>query len=122
VEDHTVTTQFELNTLVYGDDAGLGEWLIGHFRQHLAYNSHLASQTTPVVLDTFNLMTIEGGYEGLRFWLDAHNSWHELVRPYANVTGVDLSIVDWRKKDEWYEWVDLHNQEHAAIDNAFNLA
>jgi hypothetical protein len=117
-----MATQFLPNTFEFGDAAGLGAWLVGHYRQHLAYNDHIAINTTPSVqIDEYDILTVEGGRLGARLWLNDHNSWHELIRPFANVTGVDLSSVDMSKQDEFYEWIDLHNQEHAAIDAAFGF-
>lgn len=115
-------TQFALNTLAYGDPAGWGEWLVGHYRQHLAYNQVLAARTPAIIIQTWPILTVEGGDSGLRFWLDSHEQWHEAVRPLANVTSIDLSVVDFRKPDEFYQWVDLHNQEHTALDQAFGVA
>lgn len=117
-----MTSQFTLNTLEYGDQAGWGEWLVGHYRQHLQYNTVLATQSTPILIEIFPILTVEGGENGLRFWLDAHQNWHEAVRPLANVTGVDLSLVDFNDQSQFYQWIDLHNQEHAALDQAFGVA
>jgi hypothetical protein len=115
--------QFLPNTFEFGDAAGLGAWLVGHYRQHLAYNVFIAANTNPPTeLPEFNILTVEGARLGAQTWLNDHESWHELVRPFANVTGVDLSAVDMNKPEDFYEWIDLHNQEHAAIDQAFGLA
>lgn len=117
-----MTTQFQPNTVVFGDEAGLGAWLVGHYRQHLAYNSFLASKSPPVVIATHDILTVIGGQLGQRFWLDEHEKWHEAVRPLANVTGINLSEVDLSNQAAFYQWIDVHNQEHAAIDVAFGLA
>ncbi|HEX8838784.1 MAG TPA: hypothetical protein VF748_17710 [Candidatus Acidoferrum sp.] len=117
-----MTSQFQPNTVAYGDAAGLGLWLVGHYRQHLAYNAFLAGQTVPIEIPTYNILTVNGGNIGMRFWLEDHQSWHEDVRPFANVTGIDLSEVDMNNEEQFYSWIDLHNQEHAAIDTAFGLS
>jgi hypothetical protein len=117
-----MTTQFQPNTLAFGDAAGLGAWLVGHYRQHLAYNDFLAAKSPPVILSPYNILTIEGGKTGRRFWLEDHASWHGQIRPYANVTGIDLASVDMDDEAQFYGWIDLHNQEHAEFDVAFGLA
>lgn len=122
MESGTVTSQFQLNTLAFGDSAGWGEWLIGHYRQHLAYVTVLATRATPIEINIQPILSIDGGETGLRFWLDAHANWHNDIRPYANVTGIDLSQVNFHNQWEFYGWVDLHNQEHAALDQAFGVA
>jgi|SRR5215813_4489476 len=116
-----MTSQFNPNTLAFGDDAGLGIWLVGHYRQHLAYNAFLASLASPIIIPTYNILAIAGGRLGMRGWLDDHEKWHEQIRPFANVTGVDFSAVDFNNESEFYAWIDLHNQEHAIIDTAFGL-
>ena len=117
-----MTTQFEFNTLEYGDAAGWGEWLVGHYRQHLAYVTVLATRATPVLIDIQPILRMEGGDAGLRFWLDAHNNWHNDIRSFANITGIDLTEVNFKNQGEWYSWIDYHNQEHAALDIAFGVA
>lgn len=116
-----MSTEFALNTLEFGDQAGWGEWLVGHFRQHLRYNLALAIRSPPIIIQEYPILTVEGGQRGLRFWLDSHSSWHDAVRPFANVTGIDLSEVDFSKEGEFYQWIDLHNQEHAAFDQVFGV-
>jgi hypothetical protein len=117
-----MSTEFALNQFEFGDAAGAGEWLTGHVRQHLRYNSVLAARTPPVLLPVFPIMAVEGGKIGRRSWLEDHQSWHELLRPLANATGVDLSVVDMDNESEFYQWVDAHNAEHAFLDQAFGVA
>lgn len=117
-----MSTEFALNTFAFGDAAGSGEWLIGHYRQHLRYNAVLAQQSPPVVLPTFEIMSVEGGSIGRRAWLNDHSTWHNLLRPLANVTGIDLSIVDMDNESEFYSWIDAHNQEHQILDIVFGVS
>jgi hypothetical protein len=118
-----MTTEFQANVVAFGDQPGLGMWSDGHYRQHLNYNAFLASQTPPVIIETFPIFYLVGLTKPeIVFWLDAHEKWHELIRPYANVTNVDLSGFDITKPDVFYEWQDLHNAEHVLIDQAFGLA
>lgn len=118
-----MTTEFQADLVAFGDPAGLGEWEIGHYRQHLDYNTFLASQSPPVILPTFPIMRLSGADpDEILFWLNFHEKWHELVRPYANVTDIDLSEFDITQPDVWYDWQDLHNSEHQLFDQAFGLS
>lgn len=118
-----MTTEFLANTVVFGDQPGLGEWEIGHFRQHLRYNGVLAARSPAVVIPVFPIMNLVGMTDQeVFFWLDAHENWHEQIRPFANVTGINLSFFDVRSPDSFYEWQDLHSAEHNLIDRAFGLA
>ncbi len=116
-----MATEFVLNTLEFGDAAGWGTWLVGHFRQHLRYNAVLAGRTPSVQIATFNILQMGASALEKRFWLDAHQSWHALLRPFANVTGIDLASVDIDDRNQFYGWIDLHNQEHRVLDQAFGV-
>jgi hypothetical protein len=117
-----MSTAFGINLVAWGDKAGLGLYLIGHYRQHLVYNAVLAARTPPVIIDEFPILEIGDSDEERRAWLDDHNNWHQLIRPYANVTGVDLSAVDFDDREEFYDWQDVHKSEHALLDTAFGVA
>jgi hypothetical protein len=117
-----MSTEFALNVFAFGDAAGNGEWLVGHYRQHLRYNSVLSSRTPPVLIPEFPILTVEGGNIGRKSWLDGHASWHNLLRPIANVTGIDLAIVNMDDESQFYSWMDAHNQEHSLLDIAFAVA
>jgi hypothetical protein len=113
-----MTSQFQITEVSFGDAPGVGIWLDMHYRQHLMYNDILAALDPPQILPVYDLLVIAGGDAGLRFWLDSHETWHELVRPFANVIGINLADVDFRKPDQFYQWLDLHAQEHADLDLA----
>jgi hypothetical protein len=117
-----MTTEFQPNTVVYGDVAGLGAWSDGHFRQHLRYNAVLAKRTPAVVLPEFPIMYFGGNRQEIRFWLNAHENWHELLRPIAGVTGANLADLDFDDPRYFYSWQDTHNIEHALLDQAFGVA
>ncbi len=117
-----MTSEFAINQIEYGDTVGMGLWSDGHYRQHLRYNAVLAGRSPPVLLPTFPIFyfpIFDGNDTEIRFWLNSHESWHELLRPIANVTGADLSDLDYKNPQYFYEWVDTHNAEHALLDAAF---
>lgn len=114
-------TEFGANLFAFGDNAGRGEWEIGHYRQHLDYQQKLGGQTPPVILPDFPIMRIGDDPTEIRFWLDAHENLHNLLRPIANVSGADLSQLDWRNPEYFYSWMDSHNAEHALLDQFFGL-
>lgn len=117
-----MASEFQPSIFAFGDAAGAGQYLVGHFRQHLRYNSVLASKTPPVVIPVFPILSVDGGKIGRRSWLEDHANWHNLLRPLANVTGIDLSTVDMDNEQEFYGWIDSHNLEHQLLDIAFGVA
>ena len=54
-------------------------------------------------------------------WLVAHESIHEVLRTACNVTGSDLSLVDFSKDDEFSIWMDTHAQEHIYFRQALGI-
>lgn len=117
-----MSSEFDPNVFIFQDRAGQGRWEIGHYRQHVRYNQVLASFATPVIIPIQPLMTMGNTDLERRIFLNSHENLHEAIRPYANVTGIDLSLVDFEDEEEFYSWMDVHAQEHALIDAAFGLA
>jgi len=111
-----MSTEFALNLFQFGDIAGNGQWLVGHFRQHLRYNAVLAARTPAVLIPEFPILSVEAGQVGRRDWLDSHDSWHRLIRPFTVVTGINLAEVNLDDENQFYAWMELHNQEHSLFD------
>ena len=114
-------TEFAPSIFLFGDRAGQGRWEIGHYRQHLNYLTYLAGLTNPVVIPDYPLLTIGESDLQRRVWLESHQEIHSILRTYANVTGIDLSAVDFNNQEELSVWLDSHATEHALIDAAFGL-
>lgn len=117
-----MATEFKITEFEFGDVAGNGFWLIEHYRNHLQYNAVLAARTPPVLLPEFPILTVEGGKIGRKSWLDSHQNWHELLRPLANITGVDFSDVNLDNESEFTQWMAAHAAEHAFLDQVFGVA
>ena len=117
-----MATEFDPDIFLFGDRGSQGRWEIGHFRQHLRYLDVLARQNPPIILSDEAIITMGQTNLEHRIWLNSHQVMHELLRPYANVTGIDLALVDLRKEEEFYTWLDLHSQEHKLIDTAFGVS
>jgi len=117
-----MSTEFGANVFEFGDSAGRGEWEIGHYRQHLRYQVVLASLANPIVIPDFPIMRIGENKNEVRVWLDTHENLHTLLRGFANVNGINLSQVDLSDPNEFYQWMDSHNLEHAILDAIFGVA
>jgi hypothetical protein len=116
-----MTSQFQPNTLEWGDVVGLHVWEVGHYRQHLVYQQVLAARTPPVIIASYPIFHVGDRQQELRFWLTSHEQLHEILRSYTNVTGPVLSDVNFSKEGEFYDWIDIHNTEHALLDKAFGV-
>lgn len=116
-----MASEFNPTIFLLGDRAGQGRWEVGHYRQHLKYLTHLVNLPIPILIPDHPLMTIGQNDLQRRLWLQDHDATHKLLRTYANVTGVDLSAVDFEDEHEFTVWLDTHATEHALIDEAFGL-
>lgn len=119
----TTPSEFPGVVVAFGDPAGLGEWEVSHFRQHLNWNNFFATQATPIIFPTYPIMRLVGADpDEILFWLKFHEQWHEDIRKQTNVSDIDLSEFDITKPDVWYDWQDLHNSEHQLIDQALGFS
>jgi hypothetical protein len=114
-------SEFNPTVFLPGDRAGQGRWEVGHYRQHIKYVTHLAGLATPILIADHPLMTIGENDLQRRLWLEDHQATHEILRTYADVTGIDLSAVDFDDPHEVTIWLDTHATEHSLIDQAFGL-
>lgn len=112
---------FQANVVLFGDRVGLGVWSMGHWLQHIQYNTILTRFTPPEVLPVYSIMEcplFDKDDRVIKLWLDAHENWHELLRQLINFTGTNLSDFDYRNPEYYYEWMDYHNSEHQVINVA----
>lgn len=114
-------TEFNPTIFLFGDRAGQGRWEVAHYRQHLNYLTHLAKLSPPTLIADHPLMTIGQNELQRRLWLQDHATTHNILRTYANVTGIDLSTVDFEDQHEFQIWLETHSTEHTLIDAAFGL-
>lgn len=118
-----MTTEFQANEVVWGDVPGFGAWQIGHARQHLRYLSVIANFASPIILPDVPLFRVGENKEEVQTWLNTHYfEVHVQLRNITGITGVDFSVVDFTKPDSFYDFVELHNSEHALLDIAFGVA
>ena len=118
-----MTTEFQANVLLYGDPSGWGEWQVGHARQHLRYLTALAGQSPPVILPDIPLFRVGMTGDEISTWFRTHYfDVHVLLRQQTGITGSDFSVVDLRNPEYFYDFIALHNSEHALLDVAFGVA
>ncbi len=114
-------SEFNPTNFVFGDRAGQGRWEVGHYRQHLNYVKYLVGLSNPILIPDYPLLTMGQNDLQRRLWLESHQEIHTTLRTYSNVTGIDLSSVNFKNAEEFNTWLDSHAEEHALIDAAFGL-
>lgn len=101
--------------VLFQDDEGFAFWRAEHSLEHQQF-AQLGLKATP----TFHIPEYDFGVWAwddalVREWLDAHENAHQAARIFTNVSGVDLSLVDFKQASSWYEWHDAHANEHVLI-------
>ena len=82
-----------------------------------------ASPGPSIQIGVYPIMNLTGaGDDQIKQWLQQHEAWHEQIRPYANVSGVNLAEVNFKNPSDFYQWIDVHSSEHQLIDQVFGLA
>jgi len=108
--------------VLFGDNEGFSVWLNEHWQEHLQFSrTGLVQAVTTFIPDyDFGLWSWEPGR--VASWLNSHQEVHNILRNFAGVGGVDLSVVDFHDESSWYEWHDSHSQEHSEIRTNLGLA
>lgn len=124
----------------YGDAQGLRQFMLDHRFVH--------AQTAFAVVTQFNvslpsiglsssaaedawIALMEAGQRGehqvtplaLTDWLNLHSQLHqyeyEVIAP--SISAPDLSTVDFSKADQFYDWMQAHQQIHDSISQALGI-
>lgn len=113
-------TDFLVDQVGFGDPTGLGQYEIGHYRQHVNYTIKLA--TRGIYVSDYPIMHMVGdNKQELASWLAVHENLHAILRGYAHVTGFDLSFLNTESAEAWYNWQAIHAIEHTYFDQIFGV-
>ncbi|MBO0863555.1 MAG: hypothetical protein J2P16_00585 [Mycobacterium sp.] len=114
-----MSNEFSLNFVVFGDEAGLGAYEIGHYRQHLQYLRVLQQQGI-FISDPPILHLVGDDPAELASWLGFHEALHQTLRGIARTSGgVDLGMLDPSSETQFYLWQEAHAAEHAEFNARF---
>lgn len=94
------------------DPSGFGFWLTGHNLEHKVFILRCLNLSMPVSVPDYDILAWRDEPELVQQWLVAHEQIHAVLRGACNVTGVDLSLVDFSQDDEFLNWMDDHATEH----------
>lgn len=107
-----MTINFQPDTCLPKDPAGWGRWLSGHYYEHLQMRPLCAALAKPVIIPDLDILGWRDEPEFVQQWLVSHEIIHEQLRFALNVTGIDFSLVDFSKDEEFLDWQNDHAQEH----------
>ena len=105
-----------------GDPAGWGRWLMGHYLEHRQFIASAGAAANPTTVTDWPFLQWSISSKSAQAqWLNAHQQVHLQIRAQANVTGDDLSEVDFDDPDQFSEWLDTHSTEHEELRAFYGL-
>ena len=113
--DITPSSEFE-----YENEDAWHDFLLLNSLSHSNYNGALA--LTGVEIPSFPISSVDKTKEALDDWLQNHNFEHQRLSDALGITDApDLSDVNLHDKDQFYNWLQLHAQQHQLIDAVLNV-
>lgn len=110
-----MTVNFQPDLCLPKDPSGFGLWRSGHYYEHVVLAKKCRALLTPVIVPDYDIYSWRDEPELVQQWLGNHNAMHEAIRFATNVTGIDFSLVDFSKDEEFSSWMDDHSQEHITF-------
>jgi hypothetical protein len=113
--------QFSPDQVAFDDASGYGAFDIGHAREHIQFVQVLAGQAPPIVIPDYNLLSFFTAGSARGSIVQSHSDAHNLLRSTLGITGVDLTVIDFKDQDSFYDWIGYHATEHAQIRQILGL-
>jgi hypothetical protein len=100
---------------IFGDPVGWGYWRVHHADEHTQFNNMLG-------IAGIDVLSWRQDPDFVKQWLNDHYTrLHLPLRKLTGVSGEDLSSVDFTDEDSWYDWIDIHSNEHADLRDALGI-
>lgn len=107
-----MTIHFSPDQVLPKDPAGFGQWRSGHALEHNVLRQKCAALASHANISEFDVLSWKDDPEYVRLWLESHETMHAQIRGATNVSGADLSLVDFTDDEQFQVWLDDHAQEH----------
>lgn len=92
-------------------------WGFKNAELHLRIETRLQGlgvSLVPYILDPIPLFDTDG-------WLARHQQAHDDFNGVLNISGADLSTVDFKNREELEAWILLHEQEHLLANQILGI-
>lgn len=107
-----------LSSVVFGDKDNLNDFLFENGLQHTLFRSSLSEQG--IVGPAYPIMDVD--VDNFDDWLLMHQNEHEFFASVLNLPNpFNMLDADFRKEDDFYEWVSQHYLTHAQIAAALGV-
>lgn len=104
------------------DPAGWGRYLLGHFLEHQQFVTISAGLTPPVSIPQYAIQQWSDEPRAVVFWLNSHYQIHQALRALTGVSGIDLSLLDFRDDSAFEVWQEDHSAEHGDLREVFGVS
>ena len=109
-----MTVFFRPDTVLPGDPAGFGTWLLGHYLEHKQFIQIAIANNLPPAPD-FDILSWSDDPLRSVFWRNVHQQIHLALREQSGVSGIDLSLVDFTDDGDFLVWQQDHATEHQQL-------
>lgn len=116
-----MTINFSPDQVLPKDPAGFGHWRMGHALEHGVLRQKCAALATPANIAEFDVLSWKDAPEYVKLWLSSHETMHAQIRAAVNVSGADLSLVDFTDDEQFQTWMDDHAEEHLIFRQIFGI-
>ncbi len=104
----------------YDNESAWQDFLLLNSLSHENYNYSLS--LNGVTIPAYPLLDIGDTAEAKKDWLQTHYLMHQDIADALGLIDLpDLSEVELHSHDEFYNWLQLHAQQHQLIDASLNL-
>jgi len=106
---------------LFGDEAGFAQYRQEHWYEHLQFVQIGQAHHPELIIPDYDFTSWDNSQSFATNWLTTHEAVHEVLRSLTGVAGINLADVNLTNEDEFYEWIDAHRNEHAALRKAFGI-
>jgi hypothetical protein len=106
---------------LFGDQDAAGIWRAEHQAEHTQFVVTLLNASPIKSVADFDLVSWEETRPFITRWLTQHEAVHEQLRFFTGVSGVNLADVDFSQQGEFYDWLDVHRNEHVLLRQALGI-
>lgn len=112
---------FQPDVCLPKDPSGFGQWLTGHYREHLQLATRCLSLSTPFSVPAYDIFSWNDDPEKVQQWLVSHELIHQVLREACGITGTDLSLADFTDEEQFAEWQQDNATEHQQFRQVLGI-
>lgn len=117
-----MTVLFQPDNVLPRDPAGFGQWLMGHYREHVQMASLCLALSPSVFVPGYDILSWKDEPKLVQQWLQSHQQMHQVLQQVTNLTGSDWSLVDFSDDEAFSSWMSDHANEHLQMRQVLGIS